>query len=560
MFINLIKKRKEITIILFFLYVLEIEEDFRLIYSQVSNNIGYGVSVQDMRSKVFFNTSEVSDNQYGAGIRVYQGAGEVTVNNTLIARNQGSGVNITYSGGFQLLNNSRLVANRGYGAITEYLQLNRTRIEAEQRLEVVRCHFELNEWRGLRVGNYCRGGHAQVNESSFLNNLDEAIEYLSCNISTKKSTNFTIAFTTFHSNRRHGVFIRPLINTVGIFSNNSFSNHSMGALLIDNGYDLLVSRWYRQFPVEYNFFENTFRENYGRYALNVRLTQGSPFQKMFVKFNQFIDNSINDSFMYLNPRNRANAVIVISSGNVKLMRNRIENPDSIRQIATHLIDPSVKIDATQNWWGFEVLKGNDQAPIHQSIFDQDDRYNLAQVEYYPVLNTGRLYNDILSDTVPRYNWQFHRGNRIGGILELNNFKTQPNSVYHVDRDIYIIPGRVLTLARGTVLEFDSSVGMVVHGCLNANGNNKADTIKFQLRENPDELPIENRTASVRLVDGRDEFEGRLEVLIDDKWGTICNEVILRIKYLLLITVFDYYFSCLTTMCNTTFLSYFNSSQ
>ena len=61
-------------------------------------------------------------------------------------------------------------------------------------------------------------------------------------------------------------------------------------------------------------------------------------------------------------------------------------------------------------------------------------------------------------------------------------------------------------------------------CLKADGQNTEGTIHFKLWTDPDLLPLENRTASVRLSNGTDLYEGRLEVLIDDEWGTVCNEV------------------------------------
>lgn len=494
-------------------------EEFRFINSSASNNNGYGVNIQDMRSKVFFNSSVVSDNKYGAGIRIYQGAGEVAINNTVVERNSRSGVNITYSGGYQLVNNSKVIDNKGYGIISEYERLNKTRFELLQKIEVVHSQFEFNEWIALRIGNYCRGGQILVNESSFNFNLDEAIEYLSCNVSTNTPTNFSVAFNMFNGNVRHGVLMFPMVNTVGRMTNNTFKNHSLGAVRIDNGYDLLISKWYSDFEVGYQIFENIFKENYGRYAISMRLTQNSPFQKIVFSFNSVIDNYINDTSVYLNPRNRANAPIIVSSGNILVQRNRIFNPQSVRDIATHLVDPSVIIQGNLNWWetiSHEFMYGR--------IFDNDDRYNLAEIEYYPALRDNWLYGPLSTAEYPKYRWVFSRGGRIGGVLDTPGFTTDPSvRTYHVDKDIFILPGVTLTILPGTTLEFENSIGMVIHGRLKADGGSSSSPVVLQLKENVDALAIENRTASVRLVDGTDEFEGRLEVFIDGEWGTVCKD-------------------------------------
>lgn len=440
------------------------EDEFQLIYSKVSDNNGYGVNIQDIRSKVYINTTEVSGNEFGAGIRVYQGAGEILINNTLLENNKDAGINITYSGGYQLLNNTRLVGNRGYGVITEYLKLNRTRIEFMQKMEIVRGVFEFNELIGLRVGNYCLGGSILVNESKFSLNFDEAIEYLSCNISTTKQTNFSVAFTEFDGNIRHAILMKPLLNTVGIVTNCTFSNHTLGGLRIDNGYDLLISKWYRNFPVDYNIFENKFQSNFGRYALSLRLTDGTPLQKLYFKFNKLLDNIIQDSFKYVNPRGQANAVAIVSSGNVYIKRNIFANPQSVQELSTHLINPAVYIDATENFWNIEIYKQSDFEQVHLNIFDQDDRYNLAKISYYPALKTDQVYENVLTNDVPRYVWRFSRpGNVIGGLLERDGFTAQDGQTYYVDRDIYVFPGQIISLQRRVTLEFASAVGMVVHG-------------------------------------------------------------------------------------------------
>ena len=417
-----------------------------------------------MRSKVAINSSEILENGYGAGLLVHQGAGEVAVNNTRVERNIKSGVNITYSGGYQLFNMSVIVENFGYGVITEYLRVNRSRFENMQKIEVVKSHFLLNEWTAFRIGNYCRGGEYLFNQSFFQFNKHETIEYLSCNISTNTPTNFSMAFNVFEGNKRHAVLIRPVVNTVGIFTNNTFKNHSIGVLRFDNGYDFIENRWYRDFPVIYRMFENKFYDNSGRYVVNLRLTQPSLSQSLAFKFNYLTDNYIQDDFKYLNPRSKANAVIVVSSGNVIVQRNYIYNTNSKREISTHLIDPSVIILANYNWWNTQS-----HAVVYPKLFDQNDRFNLAELKYHPVLKDQWLYGNYDTSDEPEYRWEFVRGLNVGGVLDGNAVLGERSSVYKVDRDIFILKNSFLEILPGTVLEFEPSIGMVVHGRLLVDG-------------------------------------------------------------------------------------------
>ncbi|GFR58263.1 neurotrypsin [Elysia marginata] len=507
----------------------DVEEDFQLLMSSVHDNVGHGVNIHDMRSKIrISNQTDISYNRFGAGLQVYRGAGQIVVNGTRIEGNQGAGVNITYSGGFQLFNGTEVVNNLGYGVITEYLRLNRTRQQSQHLFEVVRCTFEHNELVGLRVGNYCRGGKVVVNESSFNFGLDEAFEYLSCNVSTKgRNTELEILHNKFNQNYRHAILLRPLLNTQGVISHNHFENHTLGVIRIDNGYDLLLSRWYREFPVDFRFEENDFKNNSGRYVVNFRLTQSSSLQKFMAVYNKFKDNQIEEAFQpYLRPRGRANAVIVLSSSNVHLQRNHIENPLSVREVATHLVDPSVVLDASENFWGMSVNSDDDYKKVFNGIFDQNNRYNLAKVEYHPALRTINLRASalMLAKNIPRYQWQFARGNTLGGELLHHSYVVSYGQTFYVDRDIYVYPNKTLAIDRGATLKFAPSVGMIIHGLLRVDGHSQSQSVTFTLDDREEWVPLKNRTTSIRLQDGDTELEGRLEVdLGDGVWGTVCSD-------------------------------------
>lgn len=139
-------------------------------------------------------------------------------------------------------------------------------------------------------------------------------------------------------------------------------------------------------------------------------------------------------------------------------------------------------------------------------------------------------------------------NLVGG--EVDGQEMLPAGEYVVERDINVRPGGKLILQPGVTLRFPPAVGMMVAGRLDAKGKGPGNillTLKEEIVIEPDNNdtvindmtmsdamevadlpePMKNNdesetTVPVRLLGGRTTMEGRLQVRIGDKWGTVCN--------------------------------------
>lgn len=154
-----------------------------------------------------------------------------------------------------------------------------------------------------------------------------------------------------------------------------------------------------------------------------------------------------------------------------------------------------------------------------------DRYNLAKIEYLPYLlhssNPGA--NTIIPN--PTFVPQFVTPgtNLVGG--EVDGQEELKAGEYIVERDINVRPGGKLILQPGVTLRFPPAVGMMVAGKLDARGKKPSD-ILFTLKEELVVLPNndtfadedtiqidETESVPVRLLGGKTNFEGRLQVTL-----------------------------------------------
>ena len=82
--------------------------------------------------------------------------------------------------------------------------------------------------------------------------------------------------------------------------------------------------------------------------------------------------------------------MVISSSNIRITRNLIDNPESRYELGSHLIEPNTVLDCQQNWLGHK-----DEKTVWNRVFDRDDRYNLAKIKYVPYLLSNNINTELV---------------------------------------------------------------------------------------------------------------------------------------------------------------------
>ncbi|ESN96923.1 hypothetical protein HELRODRAFT_178722 [Helobdella robusta] len=464
----------------------------------VTNNMQHGLFIENLRNYVIVNASNITHNRYGAGVRVYGGAGDVLINSSLVAYNMDNGVNITVEGGWRIFNRSSFNFNLGNGVNITFNETNidnKTRYARHQRTEVSFSTFVGNIGHGLSVANFCRSALHVVNDSFFLDNHKNGIEFLTCynNIPLQNMTNITIGYNIFQGNKDHAIRMSPMLNAVGRIANNTFKQHKKRVLLIDNSDDFRRLMFLQGMAVDYEVEGNNFLQNSGQYVAFLRLSQGSLLQKLIFRYNFLEDNVIKSGLEGLNERIRSHAVLVVSSDNVVLKRNHLINRESTYELSTHLLEMNANIQASEQWWGT-----TNYSYVIERIFDQAFRFNLARILYHPSLEYAWLYGPVLTDRNIEIEVEFVRGSKLGGRLT-REFTTSPGHTYYVDRDISVKPFGKLIVKPGTVFEFENSLGLLIQGQVEFDGS----------AENPIVMKLKNESLAhtASTFDGFSEDDG-----------------------------------------------------
>ncbi len=125
--------------------------------------------------------------------------------------------------------------------------------------------------------------------------------------------------------------------------------------------------------------------------------------------------------------------------------------------------------------------------------------------------------------------QYVESASLGGDITVDTTLTQNGSAYVVSQDLVVAENATLTIQPGVQLHFDVGVALQCKGSLQAKGNSR-ERIVFtktptNISVNVDDL---NVTApyyndGIRLSGGKNYREGRLEILVRGRWGTVCPD-------------------------------------
>lgn len=392
---------------------------------------------------------------------------------------------------------------------------------------------------GMLVGNFCGDSIVNITGNWFNDSLDNAVEVRTCWLKNVSQTLIQIGHNVFTKNRKIGIRIVPALNLRGKIEFNHMNEHTYGGILIKNPSKYEEHYQFDTLPTDLLIQFNELQYNKGVYVVNIGLSPYSDVQSILFTRNFVRYNKIKEPFdqgqgfaeegkVRLISRSRVAAPVVISSSNVDVFRNIIQNHESKYEIGSHLEDQSKTINCTFNWLGY-----SQEEKIYYRLFHRKDRYNLAKIEYLPYLlhssNPATTTTIINPTFVPQF-W-VPGSNLVGG--EVDGIENLRAGEYVVERDINIRPGGKLTLQNGVTLRFPPSVGLMVAGRLEARGtgpNNILLTLKEERVEVPEvnfettepEPVIVEDNSTVRLLGGRNEREGRLQVKINNKWGTVCD--------------------------------------
>jgi len=355
----------------------------------------------------------VKENTHISGVHVVGGAGHVNISRSEIMSNVGDGLNITYGGGCRNISRSLIAANTRRG-IAIWFNETSVKIPSEQETVVEYTEISRNLETGVFVGNFCGPAVVNISGNVLKDSKKPGIEVWSCWSRLKPSSmhygfpmKLQIGHNRFINNDHFGIKLNPLVNAEAVIEHNYFSLQNKGCLVIQS----VDVKELESLPVNVEVSNNVFEKNTGQFVASLGLNHNSPRQKLIFTQNFVRWNTITEPYSsQLNPRSRVAAPVVISSANVDVFRNIIQNPDSKYELGSTMQDQSFELNCTYNWLG-----SKDEKNIYDRVFDRKDRFNLARINFIPYILSPTDPNTEIAMTLRTYVPLFDSPDRmIGG--------------------------------------------------------------------------------------------------------------------------------------------------
>ena len=190
--------------------------------------------------------------------------------------------------------------------------------------------------------------------------------------------------------------------------------------------------------------------------------------------------------------------------------NRFSSQDFSKELCayTHVSSHSSTLQAALNFWGYD-----DEEKIKERIFHAEDEYEYAFAVFRPYIsNAGSTIKGSEENTT----FNALSKSFLGGRILSNVLLRKEKSPYTVVSDVTILPEASLSIDPGVVVHFMPGVGMLVLGSLFVGGN-VDQPVKFSLSK----TTKEGDSLKIRLTGGKFPWEGRVEILHNWNWTSLC---------------------------------------